>query len=98
MLCFIVDFYLIIDMEQNSEDSCGKSETAETPQERSDEEARCSPAESAAVLRNINYSQYTSRDENTQLWLLRHYKKNEYTPYVTLHRFSLNPFNEMNIL
>ena len=41
------------------EDSCGKSETGETPQERSDEEAHRPPAESEVSHGNqLRYSKF----------------------------------------
>ncbi|MGG3270009.1 hypothetical protein ABEP16_13930 [Priestia aryabhattai] len=43
------------------EDSCGNSETDETPQERSDEEAHLPPAESKALHGNQQRSSKQSR-------------------------------------
>lgn len=43
-----------VDWSERHEDSCGNSETDETPQTRSVEEARRSPAESEVPVTEIN--------------------------------------------
>jgi hypothetical protein len=49
-----VDFQPLVDFRFRHEDSCGRSETGETPQTRSVEEARRSPAESEVPGTEIN--------------------------------------------
>jgi len=50
----------MIDWSGRHEDSCGRSETGETPQTRSVEEARRSPAESEVPETEIN--KHVNRD------------------------------------
>ncbi len=48
------DFIPQVDCSGRHEDSCGRSESGETPQTRSGEEARRSPAESEVPGTEIN--------------------------------------------
>ncbi len=48
------EFSQQVDYSGRHEDSCGRSETVETPQTRSGEEARRSPAESEVPETEIN--------------------------------------------